>query len=190
MPGFLLHFPGITAAILAKLSARIFWSHDYYGIFARIFKKRFMTHNELLTVILIGLLFVILPAFGLYGMFQKAGTPAWKAAVPFYNYWTMLEIARRPKYWFFLMLVPVVGWFVAIGIGIEFVKPFGKFKFYQHALVAFAGVFYFVYIGFNKKDRFIGVEAVKKHKKTAAREWIDAGVFAIVAATLIRTFVF
>jgi signal peptidase I len=149
-----------------------------------------MTHNEFLTVILIGLLIVILPSFGLYGMFRKAGTPPWKAIVPFYNYWTMLEIAQRPKYWFFLMLVPVVGWFIAIGICIEFVKPFGKFKFYQHALVAFAGIFYFAYIGYNKKDRFIGVQAVKKHKKSASREWIDAGVFAIVAATLIRTFVF
>ncbi len=149
-----------------------------------------MTHNEFLSVLLIGLLLVLLPAIGLYGMFSKAGVPAWKALVPFYNYWTMLEIAQRPKYWFFLMFIPVVGWFIALGICIEFVKPFGKFKFYQHALVALAGVFYFAYIGYNKKDRFIGVEAAKKHKKSAAREWIDAGVFAIVAATLIRTFVF
>jgi signal peptidase I len=149
-----------------------------------------MTHNELLALILIGLLLVILPSFGLYGMFRKAGVPAWKGLVPFYNFWTMLEIAQRPKYWFFLMLIPVVGWFIALGICIEFVKTFGKFKLYQHALTVFAGVFYFAYIGYNKKDKFIGVDAVKKHKKSAAREWIDAGVFAIVAATLIRTFVF
>jgi signal peptidase I len=164
--------------------ARLLW------YFCPDLKKILMTNNELFSVILIGLLLVILPAIGLYGMFRKAGVAGWKAVIPFYNYWVMLEIAQRPRYWFFLMFIPVVGWFIALGICIEFVKPFGKFKFYQHALVAFAGVFYFIYIGYNKKDKFIGVEAVKKYKKSAAREWIDAGVFAIVAATLIRTFVF
>ena len=149
-----------------------------------------MTHHELLAIIIIALLLVVLPSAGLYGMFKKAGVPAWKALVPFYNFWTMLEIAQRPKYWFFLMLIPVVGWFITLGICIEFVKTYGKFKLYQHALTAFAAMFYFVYIGFNKKDKFVGVDVVKKHKKSAAREWIDAGVFAIVAATLIRTFVF
>ena len=49
---------------------------------------------------------------------------------------------------------------------------------------------YFLYIGLNKKDKFIGAEAARKYKKSAAREWIDAGIFAVVAATLIRTFVF
>jgi signal peptidase I len=42
----------------------------------------------------------------------------------------------------------------------------------------------------NKKDKFIGAEAARKIQKSAAREWIDAGIFAVVAATLIRTFVF
>ncbi len=31
---------------------------------------------------------------------------------------------------------------------------------------------------------------VKNYKKSSAREWIDAGVFAVVAATIIRTFIF
>ena len=49
---------------------------------------------------------------------------------------------------------------------------------------------YFLYVGLNKKDKYIGAEAAKKYKKSAAREWIDAAIFAIIAATLIRTFVF
>lgn len=149
-----------------------------------------MAQNELLTVVLIALLLVVLPAPGLYGMFRKAGVEGWKALVPFYNTWVMLDIAKRPKHWFFWQLIPVVGWFITLGIIVEFVKPFGKFKFYQHALAVLAGVAYLPYVGFNQKDRFVGVEAVKKHKKSSAREWLDAGIFAIVAATLIRTFVF
>ena len=149
-----------------------------------------MTPDQILVIALISLLLVLLPAPGLYGMFKKAGVIPWKALIPFYNTGVMLEIAKRPKHWFFWQFIPVVGWFITLGIYIEFVKPFGKFRFYQHALTVLASPFYFAYIGFNKKDRFIGVEAVKAHKKSTAREWIDAGIFAIVAATLIRLFVF
>ncbi|MBS4066169.1 MAG: signal peptidase I [Chitinophagaceae bacterium] len=38
--------------------------------------------------------------------------------------------------------------------------------------------------------KYVGHDEAKKHKKTAVREWIDAAVFAVVAATIIRTFVF
>jgi signal peptidase I len=149
-----------------------------------------MTPDQILVIALISLLLVLLPAPGLYGMFKKAGVIPWKALIPFYNTGVMLDIAKRPKHWFFWQFIPVVGWFITLGIYIEFVKPFGKFRFYQHALTVLASPFYFAYIGFNKKDRFIGVEAVKAHKKSTAREWVDAGIFAIVAATLIRLFVF
>src|SRR5882757_3982641 len=149
-----------------------------------------MSNQDLLAIALISLLLVMLPAIGLYGMFRKAGVAGWKAFIPFYNTYVMLEIAERPKYWFFLQFIPVVGWFITLGIIIEFVKVFGKFKFYQHAGAALLGVFYLPYVGFNQKDKFIGAEAARKYKKSSTREWVDAGVFAIVAATLIRTFVF
>ncbi|MEJ0080726.1 MAG: DUF5684 domain-containing protein [Puia sp.] len=91
---------------------------------------------------------------------------------------------------FFIQFIPVVGWFFSIAILVEFVKTFGKFRFYQHALTVCTLGLYFLYIGLNKKDKFIGAEAARKYKKSAAREWIDAGIFAVIAATLIRTFVF
>ena len=149
-----------------------------------------MNSTDVFYLVLIALLINLLPAIGLYGMFRKAGVASWKALVPFYNTWVMIELAKRPKYWFFLQLIPILGWFIALGILIEFVKTFGKFRFYQHALTVFTIGLYFIYIGNNKKDKFIGSEGAKKYKKSSAREWIDAAVFAIVAATLIRTFVF
>jgi len=89
-----------------------------------------MSQNELLSVILITFLVLMVPAIGLYGMFRKAGVAPWKAFIPFYNTWVMLEVAQRPKHWFFWQFIPVVGWFVSLGIIIEFVKVFGKYKFY------------------------------------------------------------
>ncbi len=154
------------------------------------FKNPSMSVHDICILILISLLLVLLPAPGLYKMFKKAGLPGWKGLVPFLNTWEILKLSGIRKHWFFWQFVPIAGWFITLWILIESMKLFGKFKLYQHALTVFVPLFYFLYVGYNQKDKYTGPEPVKKHQKSAAREWIDAAVFAIVAATLIRTFVF
>lgn len=149
-----------------------------------------MTAHDIFVLILISLLLVILPAPGLYKMFEKAGIPSWKAWVPFLNIWEIVKAAKLKKHWFYWQFIPIAGWFITIWLLIEFVKLFGKFSLLQHALVVFVPFIYFPYLGYSKDEKYFGPEIVKKHKKSATREWIDAAVFAIVAATLIRTFIF
>jgi len=149
-----------------------------------------MPLHHLVIIYLIGTLLVFLPSFGLARLFEKAGVPAWKAFVPFYNTWIMETLANRPRHWVFWQFIPVVGWFITPGIFIEFVKLYGKFSIGSHILASLLAPFYFPYIAYYENVKYIGPDAVKKHKKTAAREWFDAAIFAIVAATLIRTFIF
>jgi signal peptidase I len=149
-----------------------------------------MTSQQILILFLIQSVVVLLPVAGLYKMFEKAGLSPWKALVPYYNTWIMLKSAGRPKYLFFCQFIPIVGWFISMWIFIEFVKLFGRFRFYQHALAAILPLFYFVYLGFSRKVSFAGPVKVDAYKRTAIREWADAAIFAIIAATLIRTFVF
>lgn len=127
---------------------------------------------------------------GLYGMFKKAGIDGWKAFIPFYNTWCMVEKMKLKKYWFFLQFIPIAGQFITIWITIKFVEHFGRFGVGHHALTVFLPFIYFPYLGFSKNERYAGEAVVKNYKKSAAREWIDAAAFAVVAATLIRTFVF
>jgi signal peptidase I len=127
---------------------------------------------------------------GLYGMFKKAGIEGWKAFIPFYNTWCMVQKMELKKYWFFLQLIPIAGQFITIWICIKFVEHFGRFGFWHHAATVFVPFAYFPYLGFSKTERYAGIPVVKNYKKSAAREWIDAAAFAVVAATLIRTFVF
>jgi signal peptidase I len=141
-------------------------------------------------VYLIGTLIVFLPSFGLAKLFVKAGVPAWKAYIPFYNTWIMQGLAKRPKHWVFWQFIPVVGWFISPGIFIEFAKVFGQFSLGQHTMASLFAPFYFPYLAYKQDPKFIGAEAVLKHKKKGWREWVDAAIFAVVAATLIRTFVF
>ncbi len=142
----------------------------------------------------VGLLFFIVAAIlwhiGLYGMFRKAGITPWKALIPLYNTWCMVEKMGLKRIWFFLQLIPIAGQFITIWICIKFVEHFGRFSFLHHAATVFIPFIYFPYLGFSKKERYAGKSVVQNYKKSAAREWIDAAAFAIVAATLIRTFVF
>ena len=149
-----------------------------------------MPLHHLVIIYLVGTLLVFLPSFGLTKLFEKAGVPAWKAFVPFYNTWIMETLAKRPKHWVFWQFIPVVGWFITPGIFIEFVKLYGKFSVGSHILASLLAPFYFPYLAYYENVKYIGPDAVRKHKKTASREWFDAAIFAIVAATLIRTFIF
>lgn len=127
---------------------------------------------------------------GMYGMFKKAGIEPWKAFIPFYNTWLIVEKCKIPKYWFWLQLIPIAGQFITIWITIIFVMHFKKVTVPDHAATVFFPFLYFPYLGFSPAVKWHGGEILKHYHKPASREWIDAGVFAIVAATIIRTFVF
>ncbi|MDE1192749.1 MAG: signal peptidase I [Arachidicoccus sp.] len=141
-----------------------------------------------------GWLYVILYLIGwpvgVYGMFKKAGIAPWKAFVPFYNTWIICDLCGIGKIWFWLQLIPIAGQFITIWITIIFVMQFGRFSLIDHALTAVAPFIFLPYVGFSDKIKYLGRDAVKKYKKSTAREWIDALVFATVAATIIRTFIF
>jgi len=55
----------------------------------------------------------ILNAFLLSRIFKKAGVEPWKAWVPIYNSWVMLELGEQKGWWAVLLLVPFVN-FVAL----------------------------------------------------------------------------
>ncbi|MEP6616770.1 MAG: signal peptidase I [Ginsengibacter sp.] len=136
------------------------------------------------------LLTVVLWHIGLYGMFRKAGIAPWKALIPLYNTWCMVNKMKLSRVWFFLQLIPIAGQFITIWICIKFVEHFGRFSVLHHAATVFIPFIYFPYLGYSKNERYAGATVVGNYKKSGLREWVDAAVFAIVAATLIRTFVF
>ena len=75
-----------------------------------------MSSHQIVIILLIALVLFILPAAGAFLLFRKANEPGWKALVPVYNTYVMLKIADRPAYWFILQFIPVVGWFITLGI--------------------------------------------------------------------------
>jgi signal peptidase I len=69
---------------------------------------------------------------GMYGMFKKAGIEPWKAFIPFYNTWLIVEKCHIRKYWFWLQFIPIAGQFITIWITIIFVMHFKKVTLSDH----------------------------------------------------------
>lgn len=123
---------------------------------------------------------------GLYKMFEKAGKPGWQALVPIYNFYVWLGIIGRPLYWLLLLFIPIINVFIYAYMHVDIVRSFGKKGLGEHAMAILIPFIYFPRIGFSE-DKYIGpASQLPKEVKTKGREWTEAIVFAVVAATLIR----
>ncbi len=126
---------------------------------------------------------------GLYKLFEKAGIPGWKALVPIYNMYICTKITGKSIWWFVMLLIPVLNVVVWLLMANEISKVFGKETFWAYVGSMMFPYIYFPMIGFDNNVRYIGPHKPAA-KKSSGREWADAIAFAVVAATLIRTFFF
>lgn len=138
--------------------------------------------------LILTIVFFIATIAGLYGMFEKAGVPGWKVLIPIYNLYIWLKIINKPMWWFIPLLIPFINVFTIMLMVVEFLKNFQKFSLGQEALAVLFPYIYLPYLGFSKKEQFIPTPDLPKVKKTWIREWVDAIIFAVIAATIIRTF--
>ncbi len=127
---------------------------------------------------------------GIYAMLKKAGVDTVKAIIPIYNTWEVVKLCGISKTWFWIQLIPILGQFVTLWISIIFVMHFKRVNLIHHTLTVFFPFIYLPYLGFSAHEKWHGKNALEHYHKPASREWIDAAVFAVVAATLIRTFLF
>ncbi len=125
---------------------------------------------------------------GLWKLFSIAGEAGWKAFIPVYNFIVWLKIIKKPWWWIFLIITPGVNFLMYVIMCLLMAKVFNKRSFSEKAAAAAFGYFYLVYIGFQKDIKYVGPEDVSKRKPSIAREWTEAILFAVIAATVIRTF--
>ncbi|MES2139495.1 MAG: S26 family signal peptidase [Bacteroidota bacterium] len=142
------------------------------------------------TSYLLLILFSITTIIGLWKLFSLAGVDGWKALIPFYNFIVWLKLIKKPWWWIFLIITPGVN-FLMFGImSLLLAKAFNKRSFQDKAIAFLFGFIYLPYIAFQKDARYVGPEDTSKLKPSIAREWTEAIVFAVIAATVIRTFFF
>lgn len=138
--------------------------------------------------------FIILSIYGLWLLFKKAGKQGWEAVIPFYREYVLAQLTGRPTWWVFLLFVPIVNIFIFYGLFLDFLKCFGKRRFWETAAAVILPFIFLPLWGRDAQVKYLGqshTEEFKKkypYHKTVAREWADAIVFATVAASLIRGF--
>jgi signal peptidase I len=138
------------------------------------------------------LIYFILLMLSLYKVFEKSGEKAWKALIPVYNILVILKITAKPWWWIFLFIVPGVNILMFMIIFAALIKSFGKYDFWSISIGIVFAPLYFFYIAQAKDLKFVGPSGSKEYKarrkKSKAKEWWDAILFAVIAATIIRWF--
>jgi len=134
------------------------------------------------------LIFFIASIAGLYGIFQKAGYKGWFVIIPFYNLYIWLKIIKKPIWWYIFLLIPFIDVFVILLMIVEVCKCFKKYGLGPQALGVLFPFVYLPYLGFSAKEVYLDPDNRPEIKKTQVREWIDAIIFAVIAASIIRIF--
>ena len=137
---------------------------------------------------LLTLIFVILTIVGLWKLFEKAGVKGWIVLIPFYNFYVWLKIIKKPMWWYIFIIIPFINVFTILLMIVELLKCFKKYGLLDQALGSIFPFFYLPYLGFSKKDTYLNPDDRPVFKKSFVREWADAIIFAVIAATIIRTF--
>lgn len=138
----------------------------------------------LLLLLLLAIYFITLPR-----MFALAGQDSWKGYVPVYQYLVWLKIIKRPWWWLILLLVPGVNLLVLTIMNVELSVVFDKRKTTDQWIAGILPWYFLIKLAFIEKGlSYVGPRDWKTRKKSMLREWGEAAVFAIVAASVIRTF--
>ena len=127
---------------------------------------------------------------GMWLIFIKAGEKPWKSLIPIYNFWVWLKILSRPKWWMFLILFPFIGFFMFFLMVWKTIRLFGKTSYKYLIPGTFFFFLYLPWLGFSKKETYTTFENLPKFQKSNFRDWMDALIFAVVAAYILRCFLF
>ena len=121
-------------------------------------------------------------------IFEKAGEKSWQAYVPILNFYVWLKIIKKPWWWIILLLFPGPNVIMLMIMSVNLATVLDRREAKDVAFAAFLPFVYLNMLGFDPKTKYVGPIDRKKFKKTSTQEWRDAILFAIVAASIIRTY--
>ena len=122
---------------------------------------------------------------GTWKLYLLAGRKSWKSAIPVYSIFVLMNIIKRPRWWVFLLFIPVVNLLMIIILWIETIRSFGKNSIKDSLLVIFSFGFYIFYLNYYKKTQY---DNNRNLNYSAFGEWMSSMMFAIIAATLVHTY--
>jgi len=139
------------------------------------------------TILILILIVQIIHFLGTWKLYKKAGRKIWEAALPIYNAIILMKIINRPSWWSLLLFIPIINLIMFPVIWVETLRSFGKNNTTDTILGVVTLGMYIYYVNYTTGSTYIKDRSLKP--KTAAGEWISSILFAVVAATIIHTYV-
>lgn len=124
----------------------------------------------------------------LWKLFEKAGRKNWEALIPVYNILVWLRITNKPWWWVLLLIFPGINILMLMVMNVNLATVFGQRKFSDGLAAVFVPFLYLPFIAYKPGVSYVGPVDRTKVKKSTAQEWGDAIIFAVIAASLIRTY--
>ena len=144
----------------------------------------------MLAFILLVPAFFTLPIAFCWKLFEKAGYKGFYSVIPYYNLFVLSKIVNCTQWWWYLLLfLPYINFFTMMLMFIDLAKSFGRFKIWEIVCAAIVPFIFFPIVN-HQGSRYSDPRVTAFPKKTPVREWLDAIVWAVVAALIIRTFLF
>ncbi len=119
--------------------------------------------------------------------FEKAGQERSAALVPFKNLLPFFKIIERTPIWGILYFIPYINVILIIWLITEFLKVFNRRDIPSQVLGIFFGYVYLPVLNYTSKINYVDSKPVEK--RSTAREWTDALIFSVVAATIKNAFI-
>ncbi|QLG44083.1 signal peptidase I [Costertonia aggregata] len=132
------------------------------------------------------LIIQIIHFLGTWKLYVKAGRKAWEAAIPIYNAIILMKIIKRPKWWVFLLFLPIINLLMFPVVWVETIRSFGKNSLLDTWLVILTLGLYIYYINYTQDVQYNKERDL--NPKSALGEWVSSIIFAIVAATFVHTY--
>jgi signal peptidase I len=136
--------------------------------------------------IIIGVLLYAGLHIGLWKLFEKANYKGWYSFVPVLDLIIWLRIIKKPWWWMLILIIPginiVMFWVMLYNLA----EAYGKESAIDRAFAMFLFPIALPMWGFDKHVKFLGMDT--NRTRSSAEQWLDAIVFAVIAATIIRTF--
>ena len=143
-----------------------------------------MTGTEWLLFILI---IQVVHFLGTWKLYTKAGKKSWEALIPIYSALVLMSIINRPKWWLILLFIPVINLLMFPVIWVETSRSFGRNSTTDTWLSFLTLGFYIYYINYMLDVTYI--EDRDLSPKSEVGEWVSSIIFAIIAATIVHTYV-
>jgi signal peptidase I len=142
---------------------------------------------SLIEWLMVVLVIQVIHFLGTWKFYVAAGKKPWYALVPLYNAIVLMHIIKKPWWWTLLLFIPIVNLIMFPVLWVELLNRFGKTSIQDTLLVIFSGGLYLFYVNYTQELTYLEDEDLKK--PNALVEWIGSLAYAIVAATIVHTYV-